>query len=1095
MKHSFDCSILLIELSSWSVHQGRSISRNLDIIDDDNRLSRNGEELLLVWSAEQQLAGILDDAGSRSHGAKWLRRLIGSVADHVKVDSWPKNSWWDWSELADYLRPDQPGTREKTALFRLLSSDSNVARKRCIELLLSPNILRGYKTLTVTGSRGDLDRTILAQQIDMQVRNGNDDVDRLICYAVSLIESYEQVSGGLESAFRGLMWALTRRGGRSTADDLIGDSTVISHLASVRRKLAVAAKDFQSLMSKLRNHPQALDAINQERLDRLMQDALDGLATERALVDAVMGRHQYVQKQKRKGVWIEQDLPYWTLMPGFGDSSDTPWIHDGAYLHPFRVSNAYSLLTDLGKVPGVEGLMARKTMTSDQPPLSQYWTPPPAEIEGGLGEPWACIASTFEFDAEFFETELLPRFLGLKFDQTENEPSFFVEREEALALTRIAILVDHSRFDPSQTTLRWDQVQIQIPGGIQHAKISVLAWENLIRLMIGSANLKRIAYRRNREMFAALDFWNSPKSTPLRLVRETLDLIPVKLGWSRSSSASVNRTRETIDRMRRTVRSWNAAPADFTPRERPRAALAVTHPRANNQPARSALDEVVHRWGSRRATTVTVVTPFTAPEPDATVGDTVVNRLAAISMTRDCQGWLVVPELPKTPEDQSTRLPFPDVLKKSWQNLFGARGGAYVLSLPLCVEGKEGRNRPFHTKCIVLESDNDDFTSMMIGSSNFTPRGMGVGVYNFEVNLVFEDADSVKHNGFRLIDRLSLPRDWNEGLDVSEVIWQTPGEPPEDEPDSRPALPNFFAWATFSQLTGQLRIGLDRSRSEPKPWSVRLPGAVADVPALFTRQIDVADPPGEALSYILPEAMHAANIVALLVEWQDNNGAMQQAKLGVTIESEDRLLPPEHPQKLNAEAIIECLISGKTPTQWFDQTTRKVRSCGNNDAAIESLRSVDTSSFLLHRVRRFGRALTGMSQRIARTLTHPDAIRYRLLKDPFGPVSLAQCIALATDRVDTGWCAKLDSEHRLFLLAEILLTVAHLHPRVVRRMKGKERQAVEGIFRDAIKQLQRLSDSIATDDSLPMNLRDYLVRVRTLARSTHSSANDVQHVD
>jgi hypothetical protein len=26
MKHSFDCSILLIELSSWSVHQGRSIS-------------------------------------------------------------------------------------------------------------------------------------------------------------------------------------------------------------------------------------------------------------------------------------------------------------------------------------------------------------------------------------------------------------------------------------------------------------------------------------------------------------------------------------------------------------------------------------------------------------------------------------------------------------------------------------------------------------------------------------------------------------------------------------------------------------------------------------------------------------------------------------------------------------------------------------------------------------------------------------------------------------------------------------------------------------------------------------------------------------
>src|SRR5687767_6797430 len=130
--------------------------------------------------------------------------------------------------------------------------------------------------------------------------------------------------------------------------------------------------------------------------------------------------------------------------------------------------------------------MAKKTRSSDRPPLSHYWTPPAVEIEGGLGEPWACIASTFEFDAEFFETELLPRFLGLKFDQTENEPSFLVEREEALALARVAVLVDHSRFDSSQTTLRWDQVQVLIPGGIQHAKVTVLAWENLIRVMIGS---------------------------------------------------------------------------------------------------------------------------------------------------------------------------------------------------------------------------------------------------------------------------------------------------------------------------------------------------------------------------------------------------------------------------------------------------------------------------------------------------------------------------------------------------------------------------------------------------------------------------------
>jgi hypothetical protein len=41
-------------------------------------------------------------------------------------------------------------------------------------------------------------------------------------------------------------------------------------------------------------------------------------------------------------------------MPGFGDTKDAPPSYEGVYLHQFRVSNAYSFLNDLGKVPGVE---------------------------------------------------------------------------------------------------------------------------------------------------------------------------------------------------------------------------------------------------------------------------------------------------------------------------------------------------------------------------------------------------------------------------------------------------------------------------------------------------------------------------------------------------------------------------------------------------------------------------------------------------------------------------------------------------------------------------------------------------------------------
>ena len=49
-----------------------------------------------------------------------------------------------------------------------------------------------------------------------------------------------------------------------------------------------------------------------------------------------------------------------------------------------------------------------------------------------IGKPVACIATTYTFHAAFFETDLLPRFLGLKFDNTEREASFLIEREQAL---------------------------------------------------------------------------------------------------------------------------------------------------------------------------------------------------------------------------------------------------------------------------------------------------------------------------------------------------------------------------------------------------------------------------------------------------------------------------------------------------------------------------------------------------------------------------------------------------------------------------------------------------------------------------------------
>jgi hypothetical protein len=183
---------------------------------------------------------------------------------------------------------------------------------------------------------------------------GGEGVDRLIEYTIGLIEAYEQVGGHLETVVRGLLWALTHRGGRATEADLLADPTLASHLDQARAQLEQTSVRLADQVNGLMHFPELHRAVTEDRLKQLLCDAQSGLTGRKQLVEQVLERHQRVQQQKRKGIWIERDAPYLTLIPGFGDNREAPWSHDGTYLHPFRVTNAYSLLGDLGRIRKVE---------------------------------------------------------------------------------------------------------------------------------------------------------------------------------------------------------------------------------------------------------------------------------------------------------------------------------------------------------------------------------------------------------------------------------------------------------------------------------------------------------------------------------------------------------------------------------------------------------------------------------------------------------------------------------------------------------------------------------------------------------------------
>ena len=330
------------------------LARHMDIIDDDNRVSRNGQELLLAWAAGQGLPGLLDEGGSKSQGANWIRRLTSSVVDYTKKSSWPSPGWWGWEDLAERLRPDKVGRGERSVIRRLLAGDQWPMRRRCMELLEREETVAEYLRISGSGQRGLIDREVLVSNVRPSLKSEDYSVDRSIDYTIGLIDAYEQVSGQLEAVMRGLLWALTHRGGRANPAELLSDPTLAPRLSQARRALHPATRKLEAQLGELAQYPQVQHGIDFNRLDQLLKDARIGLGREKQLVDQVMERHIRVQQQKKKGVWIERDQPNWTLISGFDDTDEKPWTYDGSYLHPFRVTNAYSFLADLGRVRRIE---------------------------------------------------------------------------------------------------------------------------------------------------------------------------------------------------------------------------------------------------------------------------------------------------------------------------------------------------------------------------------------------------------------------------------------------------------------------------------------------------------------------------------------------------------------------------------------------------------------------------------------------------------------------------------------------------------------------------------------------------------------------
>ncbi len=388
--------------------------------------------------------------------------------------------------------------------------------------------------------------------------------------------------------------------------------------------------------------------------------------------------------------------------------------------------------------------------------LAESWTAPAASAAGEIGRPLVCIASTYTFHASFLESELLPRFLGLKFDETEGVRPFVVEREQALATARVGVLVDADHLDPSQTTLRWDQLPVRVPGGAQHSKIVLLVWENYARLIVSSANLTRSGYRRNREIAGVLDFFDHESSAPRKLIFDAMDFLKDLGPFIRVSEPAKIRWEGGLENALSLSRSWRQMPVDFNPRERPRVTFVGGLPRRNGGVTQSPLEKLIELWGTKRASEITVVTPFVG-DLTGTV-DPVVEKLMQLPRVREAIGYLVVPGRPSEAEANRMVVALPNRFREAWASVWRiAPDDVPTYVVPLCRAGEKA-NRDLHAKSVLVSGEGT--TMLLCGSSNFSPHGMGVGIANVEANLCYLDDLDTKRNGLTLGNR--LPVDWEE---------------------------------------------------------------------------------------------------------------------------------------------------------------------------------------------------------------------------------------------------------------------------------------------------------------------------------------------
>jgi hypothetical protein len=615
-------------------------------------------------------------------------------------------------------------------------------------------------------------------------------------------------------------------------------------------------------------------------------------------------------------------------------------------------------------------------VTDSRKPLDHWLAPE------GAGKPLACLATSFTFDADFFEQQCLSRFLGLDWKRDEGDNlAFLIEQEEKLAETRIGVVVDRASSTEGRS-LRWDLLPVGVRGGVMHAKVCLLVWERLVRGIVGSANLTPAGYRRQLEAQIVFDA-SADRELSSGPINQLIDALRELVGRASGLADEQGPKQRALATLHDAKRRLSTFRDRRTERTVPRIAVI------SGAPGRPVLDELDRVWRGGPARTATVLSPFfdAAGETNPAV-EALVRRLAVRGETQAC--FVVAAEQ----LESRVRIQAPSSLLRS---------------LPARVEGwlehlrvpDEQEPRPLHAKAIVLESER--YVAALIGSSNFTSAGLGlVSHANLEIDVAIGAARESEAGD--ALHRLIPEGDY---VTHDDVEWAP--EPPEEE-QREPELPWGFVQALLDPLP-KPSLRLRFNPPLPPAWSIsdhtgkRLTDDARWTKAGLPSELRVALP-DETLPFFLT------------VSWSAAEGQLR-ATWPVNVSDTTTLPPPAELRHLPVNALLRALASTRPLHEALSQALRTGDSRPKRDE-LDPLRRFSETGQLLRRAKQVSLALAGLRERLERPAASEEALTWRVF-GPFGPVAIANGLIEEARR---GGAVTGETS---FLLAELALTLRRVN--------------------------------------------------------------------